>query len=251
MYRCIGSARLLRQKGVRGLGVPRVVPRASEAGRKYTGVYGEWTVREEDVIEVWSYRICLSAISLSTIGLSTRLGGTDEAFCLLGIGALGVALQLIHIYVTPLKRMLQAFWGIGALGYAYVHFHDATAAGVSTLDWILGHPWPSTFLVGPIGAAITGICFKEGLCYGKPECFALTFLVPGLFLSHLFSLDAAAPWVGWALDLSVCALGAVFAGRKYTQRLEDDIGDGSVFAFQRMSVEEQLEAIRRLEEERS
>jgi uncharacterized integral membrane protein len=104
---------------------------------RYEGVYGEWAVREQDVIEVWSYRLCLSAVALSTVVLSTRLGGdTDEAFCVLGIGALGVALQLIHIYVTPLKRMLQVFWGLGALGYGYLHFTQGRA-DASTLDVIL------------------------------------------------------------------------------------------------------------------
>lgn len=218
-----GSRRRFRNTSV-------IRPRA--VGDRYEGVYGEWTVREQDVIEVWSYRLCLSAVALSTVVLSTRLGGdTDEAFCVLGIGALGVALQLIHIYVTPLKRMLQVFWGLGALGYGYLHFTQGRA-DVSTLDVILAEPW-TTWLVGPIGAAITGVAFKEGMCYGKKECYVLTFLVPAFFLVHLFGVDQAAPWIGWTLDIGVCALGAVFAGRKYTQRLEDDIGDGSVFAYMR------------------
>ena len=33
-------------------------------------------------------------------------------------------------------------------------------------------------------------------------------MVPALFLVHLFGVDQAAPWVGWALDIAVCALGA-------------------------------------------
>ncbi len=216
---------------------PRTETHPRAVGDRYEGVYGEWTVREQDVVEVWSYRACLSVVALSTVALSTRLGGdTDEVFCVLGIGALGVALQLIHIYVTPLKRMLQVFWGLGALGYAYLHFADGAAADASTLDVILAEPW-TTWLIGPIGAAITGVTFKEGMCYGKRECYVLTFAVPALFLVHLFGVDQAAPWVGWALDIAVCALGAVFAGRKYTQRLEDDIGDGSVFAFQRGEID--------------
>lgn len=184
-------------------------------------------------MEVWSYRACLSAVALSTVVLSTRLGGAtaDEIFSVVGIGALGVALQLIHIYVTPLKRMLQVFWGIGALGYAYVHFSQGSA-DTSTLQVILAEPW-TTWLVGPIGAAVTGVCLKEGVCYGKSECYALTFLVPAFFLVHLFGVDQAEPWVGWTLDSVVCALGVIFAGRKYTQRLEDDIGDGSVFQMMR------------------
>ncbi len=238
---CVGGAGL--RFGPRRTGrfkncITRPRTRSNAVGDKYEGVYGEWTVREQDVVEVWSYRVCLSVVALSTVALSTRLGGdnTDEVFCVLGIGALGVALQLIHIYVTPLKRLLQAFWGLGALGYAYLSVADGAAADMSTLDVILAEPW-TIWLVGPIGAAITGVTFKEGMCYGKRECYVLTFMVPALFLVHLFGVDQAAPWVGWALDIAVCALGAVFAGRKYTQRLEDDIGDGSVFAFQRGEID--------------
>jgi len=35
-------------------------------------------------------------------------------------GGLGVSLYLIHIYVSPLKRALQAFWLAGTLGMLYI-----------------------------------------------------------------------------------------------------------------------------------
>ena len=146
--------------------------------------------------------------------------------------------------------MLQAFWALGTLGFIYVAVADAARADVSTLEYIIGNPWPSTFLVGPIGAAITGITFKEGLCYGKNECFLLTFAVPTLFLVHLFGGDRSAPWLGWALDVVVCALGTVFAARKYTQPVVDDIGDGSVFALMRLSEEEREAKLAQLEADR-
>ena len=36
--------------------------------------------------------------------------------------------------------------------------------------------------MGPLFAAVTGVAFKEGVCYGKPECVVLFFLTPALLL---------------------------------------------------------------------
>ena len=36
--------------------------------------------------------------------------------------------------------------------------------------------------MGPLFAAVTGVAFKEGVCYGKPECAVLFFLTPMLLL---------------------------------------------------------------------
>ena len=47
----------------------------------------------------------------------------------------------------------------------------------------------------------------------------------------------------------VAALLAVFAGRKWTQRIRDDIGDGSVFNFYRLPEAEQEALVARLRAE--
>lgn len=39
--------------------------------------------------------------------------------------------------------------------------------------------------MGPLFAALTGVAFKEGLCYGKGEAAALFFALPLLLLGHL------------------------------------------------------------------
>jgi uncharacterized integral membrane protein len=70
-----------------------------------------------------------------------------------------------------------------------------------------------------------GIAVKEGICYGKFEAAALAALLPALCLAHLSglapsSLEAALLW-------GVCGAGGIFAARKYTQPLRDDIGDKS------------------------
>ena len=39
-----------------------------------------------------------------------------DIFYAVGAGGLGLSLLLIHIYVTPIKRTLQAFWALGVIG---------------------------------------------------------------------------------------------------------------------------------------
>ena len=43
----------------------------------------------------------------------------------------------------------------------------------------------AVWLVGPFFAAVTGVAFKEGLCYGKAEAAGLFFVTPALLLGHL------------------------------------------------------------------
>jgi hypothetical protein len=49
-----------------------------------------------------------------------------------------------------------------------------------------------------------------------------------------------------ALLAAVLAIFTVFAARKYTQPLKDDIGDKSVFTFMALSPEEQEAALQKL-----
>ena len=46
--------------------------------------------------------------------------GIQNAVAVLGAVGLGASYTLIHIYVTPLKRFLQAMFVLGALGGAYL-----------------------------------------------------------------------------------------------------------------------------------
>jgi len=49
---------------------------------------------------------------------------------------------------------------------------------------VASHP-AAVWLVGPFFAAVTGVAFKEGLCYGKAEAAGLFFVTPLLLLGHL------------------------------------------------------------------
>lgn len=48
-------------------------------------------------------------------------------------------------------------------------------------QYVGSHPG-AVWAIGPLFAAVTGVAFKEGVCYGKPECAALFFMTPALLL---------------------------------------------------------------------
>lgn len=109
----------------------------------YNGRYGPWSVEQEDFIEVWSYRgslsVAASALVLGTVALlagdSAPLEGLTanlNAISIVGAAAFGVSLQLIHIYISELKRALQVCtlhtYGAGTSAHAcaqtFPEFYD-------------------------------------------------------------------------------------------------------------------------------
>jgi uncharacterized integral membrane protein len=219
-----------------------------DEGRQFSGVYGTWEITRQDIIEVWTYRISLTAVSLafaivaaSHLFVHGPLAPTLENLLAgIGVGALGIALTQIHIYITEIKRALQLLWGAGAVGFIYLLFQSP--GGVD--EYVAQNPL-SVWVIGPFFASLGGVTFKEGLCYGKLEAFLLTGLVPALLLGHLGC------WlpntVQWILLYSVLALLLVFSFGKYGQDIKDDIGDGSVFAFRKMLPQEQEAILRQFE----
>lgn len=184
-----------------------------------------------------------TASALAPLGAGWALGGEwGTVIAAVGAGGLGVSLVLIHMYVTQLKWLLQAFYGLGVAGGAYLVATNADPLPAH----VAAHP-AAVWLVGPAFAALTGVTFKEGVCYGKAEAFALTVLVPALLLGQLTGLVPEAAERG--LAATVAALLLVFAARKYTQPLQADIGDGSVFLFNAMSPEEQAAKLRQLRQD--
>ncbi len=135
------------------------------------------------------------------------------------------------MYVTPIKRAMQAMWAAGLVGsLALAATQDAPVAAS-----VYANP-SFVWAVGPLFAAFTGLAFKEGACYGKPESFILFLLWPTLLLGHL----AGAPdGVKAPLLALAAALLTLFAARKYTQAIKDDIGDKSIFQFMAMTPLEQ------------
>ncbi|KAH6809837.1 integral membrane family protein [Perilla frutescens var. frutescens] len=223
----------------------------------YQGVYGPWKVESSDVQEVVLYRSGLVAAASSFVIASSAAflhGSGSELFEIIGrnldlfygVGAcgLGLSLYLIHIYVTEIKRTLQALWLIGALGSLAAYAALAQPAGKSLVEYVVENP-AAVWFVGPLFAALTGLVFKEGLCYGKLEAGILTFIIPSVLLGHLSGLMDEGTKVSL---LGVwMALFVVFAGRKFTQPIKDDIGDKSVFIFNALPQEEKEALIKRLE----
>lgn len=221
----------------------------------YQGIYGPWSVDSDDVREVILYRTGLVTaaasfvIAASTAFLPDHSFLTDlikpniDLFYALGAAGLGLSLLLIHIYVTEIKRTLQLLWGLGVLGSLATSFALAEPAGQNLIQYVVDHP-TAVWLVGPLFAAFTGLVFKEGLCYGKLEAGVLTFVVPAVLLGHLTGLmDEGLKTTLLGLWM---ALFVVFAGRKFTQPIKDDIGDKSVFIFQSLPEEEKKLLIEKL-----
>ncbi|KAI3934709.1 hypothetical protein MKW92_016514, partial [Papaver armeniacum] len=84
----------------------------------------------------------------------------------LGAGGLGLSLFLIHIYATEIKRTLQALWAIGVLGSIAASLRLAQPVGESLPQYVVDHSI-AVWFIGPLFAALMGLVFKEGLCYGS------------------------------------------------------------------------------------
>lgn len=156
----------------------------------------------------------------------------QDFIAVIGCVGLGISLYLIHIYVTPLKRFVQGLYAtgfLGGLGLALTQPQPVT-------QYVASHPG-AVWLVGPLFAAVTGLAFKEGLCYGKAEAAGLFFVTPALMLGHLTGLIPERGQQG--LLAAFVVMFTIFAARKYTQAIEDDIGDKSVFELMKLPAEEQ------------
>lgn len=88
-------------------------------------------------------------------------------FYLIGAGGLGLSLYLIHIYVTELKRTLQALWALGVVGSLATYIALAQPAGENLVQYVVDNP-TAVWFVGPLFASLTGLVFKEGNVIVKP-----------------------------------------------------------------------------------
>lgn len=166
----------------------------------YNGFYGPWTVEDSDVREVRTRTprslplfplqlqslklLCLAQVLLYRSGLVTATASfivaasaaflpeenaagdairqSIDLFYATGAAGLGLSLVLIHIYVTPIKRFLQALWVVGVLGSIGTYLAGAQPLDESLVQYVLEHP-AALWFVGPTFAALTGLVFKEGI----------------------------------------------------------------------------------------
>ncbi|XP_059283295.1 uncharacterized protein LOC132036901 isoform X2 [Lycium ferocissimum] len=228
---------------------------ASQSETVYQGIYGPWTIQHSDIREVILYRSGLVTAAASfVLASSTALLPKDsvisnlierniDLFYAIGSCGLGLSLYLIHIYVTEIKRTLQALWLLGALGSLATYSALAQPAHKNLVQYVVENP-TAVWFVGPLFAALTGLVFKEGLCYGKLEAGILTFVIPSLLLGHLTGVMDDG--VKITLLSTWMALFVVFAARKFTQPIKDDIGDKSVFIFNDLPEGEKANLIEKL-----
>ena len=197
----------------------------------YQGQFGEFTITDGDRREVILYRSGLAIAGLSlAIGVGLILGIGDDPLVLqlltplfmLFSAGLGLSLWKIHIYFKVLHRLLQLFWLIGSIAAVVFAVYSAEPLAV----FIYQQPF-SILGVGFIFAALTGIFFKEGFCFGRLETKLLTPLLPLLLLGHMFSFLPLS--IEQALLVAWAGLFLVFAFRKAIQAIPPDIGDKSVF----------------------
>ncbi|KZV38786.1 hypothetical protein F511_27139 [Dorcoceras hygrometricum] len=250
--------RSITELGAVGEGGSSSEPSETLSDIAYQGAYGPWKVEPSDIQEVILYRTGLVTAATSfVIASSTALfrdPGTLhdlisrnlDLFYALGGCGLGLSLYLIHIYVKEIKQALQALWLVGALGSVATYALLAQPSGTSLVEYVVENP-AAVWFVGPLFAALTGLVFKEGLCYGKLEAGVLTFVIPTLLLGHLSGLmddGTKSTILGVWMVLFV-----VFAGRKFTQPIKDDIGDKSVFIFNALPDSEKAVLLQKLEEQ--
>jgi uncharacterized integral membrane protein len=198
----------------------------------YQGQFGEFTITDADRREVILYRTGLAVSGLSfAIGVGLMLGiGNDPLvlqlltplFMLFSAG-LGLSLWTIHIYFKVLHRVLQLFWLIGSISAVVFTVYSAEPLAVFVYQQPL-----SILGIGFVFAALTGIFFKEGFCFGRLETKLLTPLLPILLLGHLFAVLPVA--IEKTLLITWAGLFLVFVFRKAIQAIPPDIGDKSVFA---------------------
>jgi uncharacterized integral membrane protein len=199
----------------------------------YQGQFGEFTITAADRQSVVIYRAGLAVAAISfAIATGLVLWPTGNPWLITLITplyscfwlALGVSLAMIHIYLEPLHRALQAFWAIGGIASLVIALRSSEPFALHV------YTHPLTILgVGFTFAALTGIFFKEAFCFNRLETKFLTALVPSLLVGHLVGW---LPPEGEQMLLSTwAALFVIFAIRKVIQPIPPDIGDKSVFDY--------------------
>ena len=199
------------------------------ADPQFDGVYGPYTITDQDRREVQRYRLALLASGVSMSGGLLQWWQWGGAWAWLWLFpltlGLALALQWIHIYLKPLHQSLKILWLLGCLGWLALLITANPRHALSTLAsqplWILA--------VGPQYAALTGIGFKEFFCFQRLEAIGLTLLLPIALLGRLTNLIN--PEICLALmGLASCLL-VVLALRKFGIDAAADVGDKSVFAY--------------------
>jgi uncharacterized integral membrane protein len=194
----------------------------------HQGMFGEFTITQQDQREVLTYRLALSAVALGELALLVQWYRWGPALAwpwlLLMAAGLGLALLRIHIYLRPLHLALKAFWLLGCLGGLLL----AVRVGPNQMLPVLARQPIWILAVGPFFAALAGVGFKEFFCFQRPEAIGVTLLLPLALLGRLAGV------LGPELTMALLALQAgllvLLCLRKFPMPAAADVGDKSVFA---------------------
>ncbi|WP_267384593.1 DUF2301 domain-containing membrane protein [Cyanobacterium sp. uoEpiScrs1] len=199
----------------------------------YQGQFGDFTITQNDRIEVIIYRLglCFASLNFAIATLSVLiirgqpwvLNLLTPLFIMFTVGV-GISLVTIHIYLRSLHRLLQVFWVIGTIMTLIIARQSSDPLAL----FVYNHP-STLFGIGFTFAALTGIFFKEAFCFNRLETKFLSLLVPSLLLGHLTGILPVIVeevfLASWGL------LFMIFSLRKAIQSIPSDIGDKSVFAY--------------------
>ena len=97
---------------------------------------------------------------------------------------------------------MQALWFTGLAGGVVVKLAEP---GQSVVDTVAAQPL-GVWAIGPLFAALTGLAFKEGACYGKAEAWALFVLTPVALVGHLSGLASSGTEGALLLATVACTL---------------------------------------------
>jgi len=193
----------------------------------YQGMFGEFTITQQDQREVLTYRLALSAVALGELALLVQWYCWGPALAwpwlLLMAAGLGLALLRIHIYLRPLHLALKAFWLLGCLGGLLL----AVRVGPDHMLPVLARQPLWILAVGPFFAALAGVGFKEFFCFQRPEAIGVTLLLPLALLGRLAGVLGSEPTM--ALLALQAGLLLLLCLRKFPMPTAADVGDKSVF----------------------
>ncbi|RDX99384.1 hypothetical protein CR513_17569, partial [Mucuna pruriens] len=157
----------------------------------------------------------------------THYGKIGNSCCIIVVAAFATFLpdnsslkQNVDLfYVLWIKRALQALWGLGVLGSCYNLLRPAQPTNNNLIQYILHNPSAK-------------LDFSRILLLGH---------LTGL-MDDGIQLILVASWM---------TLFVVFAGRKFTQLINDDIDDKSVFMFNSLRDDEKKALLEKLQQQKT
>ena len=207
----------------------------NEEEKTINGFYGDYSITQEDRIEVQRYRISVLICSLSMIGVVISCLKFNNSLACLSLIILsisiGFALYWIHIYIREIHLILKSFWLAGSISLSAM----ILILGFDKLIPSLIQSPQTTIAIAPLFVSLTGLGFKEFFCFRRPEAIGVSIVLPIAILGHIFSLLSSTQVI-FSLGTSSILL-FILAIRKFGIDPGADIGDKSVFEYMKQQRE--------------